>query len=425
MHLILDMSGLKPGCTGKLWLGGEMASTDLALLERNQVSVLMPASRKPPLAESMGLKVLPYIDGTGLACGDVSCEKFLERVEEVSQYLFEGQGVLVCCANGAHRSATELTVIVMRLTGWGAQKAAGYVTSLRNIVDLHSTAPPSSHRIHPTKPMDFLEKNEDRIAMVNFGLAGNAVMAPVVFRKTALELGFVTNAQINVKSKARCRKPGDMTSSFEFVEHEDPGHSTVSSHDLDSSMDTDKSQESLKRARAGDSVGKDFEKVPDDLGTRQERLAKLKTLTGDLQQLEVKLLNAFKTEAEKSAESAAKAAKVVVESQDSATGHGSAAAGSEDVAQPATKEEEVKDQAAVEVKDQAAVVEKLLTVKDEQQQEPAGFLAAMVRFRLAIGLVVGLATGLVLKFLLFCCFSYIVQCVWHVLLPRFCARLWR
>lgn len=105
MHLILDMSGLKPGCTGKLWLGGEMASTDLALLERNQVSVLMPASRKPPLAESMGLKVLPYIDGTGLACGDVSCEKFLERVEEVSQYLFEGQGVLVCCANGAHRSA--------------------------------------------------------------------------------------------------------------------------------------------------------------------------------------------------------------------------------------------------------------------------------------------------------------------------------
>ena len=108
-----------------------MASTDLALLERNQVSVLMPASRKPPLAESMGLKVLPYIDGAGLACGDVSCEKFLERVEEVSQYLFEGQGVLVCCANGAHRSATELTVMVMRLTGWGAQKAAGYVASLR------------------------------------------------------------------------------------------------------------------------------------------------------------------------------------------------------------------------------------------------------------------------------------------------------
>ena len=140
----------------------------------------------------------------------------------------------------------------------------------------------------------------------------------------------------------------------------------------------------------------------------------------------MKLLNAFKTEAEKSAESAAKAAKVVVESQDSATGHGSAAAGSEDVAQPATKEEEVKDQAAVEVKDQAAVVEKLLTVKDEQQQEPAGFLAAMVRFRLAIGLVVGLATGLVLKFFTFLLFFLHCPSVfWHVLLPRFCARLWR
>ena len=394
MHLIVDMSGLKPGCAGKLWLGGEMASTDLALLERNQVTVLMPASRKPALAESMGLKVLPYIDGTGLACGDVSCEKFLERVEEVSQLLFEGHGVLVCCANGAHRSATELTVIVMRLTGWGAQRAAGYVTSLRNIVDLHSTAPPSSHRIHPTKPMDFLEKNEDRITMVNFGLAGNAVMAPVMFRKMALEIGFVTNVQIQCKSKSRARKPGDLTSSFEFVEHEDPGHSTVSSHDLDSSMDTDKSQESLKRARTADTVGKDFEKVADELGTRAERLAKLKTLTGDLQQLEVKLLAAFKTDAEKSAESAAKAAKVVVESQDSATGHGSAA-GSEDVAQPATKEEEVQHQ--------AAVAEKLLTVKQEQQQEQPGFLAKKfeLRFRLAIGLVIGLATGLVQKFLLF------------------------
>ena len=199
MHLIVDMSGLKPGCAGKLWLGGEMASTDLALLERNQVTVLMPASRKPALAESMGLKVLPYIDGTGLACGDVSCEKFLERVEEVSQLLFEGHGVLVCCANGAHRSAT----------GWGAQRAAGYVTSLRNIVDLHSTAPPSSHRLHPTKPMDFLEKNEDRITMVNFGLAGNAVMAPVMFRKMALEIGFVTNVQIQCKSKSRANSSVD------------------------------------------------------------------------------------------------------------------------------------------------------------------------------------------------------------------------
>ena len=399
MHLIVDMSGLKPGCAGKLWLGGEMASTNLALLERNQVTVLMPASRKPALAEPMGLKVLPYIDGTGLACGDVSCEKFLERVEEVSQLLFEGHGVLVCCANGAHRSATELTVIVMRLTGWGAQQAAGYVTSLRNIVDLHSTAPPSSHRLHPTKPMDFLEKNEDRITMVNFGLAGNAVMAPVMFRKMALEIGFVTNVQIQCKSKSRARKPGDLTSSFEFVEHEDPGHSTVSSHDLDSSMDTDKSQESLKRARGSDTVGKDFALLPDELGTRAERLAKLKTLTGDLQQLEVKLLAAFKTDAEKSAESAAKAAKVVVESQDSATGHGSAPGGSQDVAQPAVKEEEVQEQ--------AAVVEKLLTVKEEQKQEQPGFLAEKfeLRFRLAIGLVIGLATGLVQKFLLFCSFS--------------------
>ena len=306
MHLILDMSGLKPGCNGKLWLGGEYASTDLAILERNQVTVLVPASRKPSLVESMGVKVLPYIDGTGLACGDVSCEKFLERVEEVAQLLFEGHGVLVCCANGAHRSATELTVIVMRLTGWGAQRAAGYVTSLRNIVDLHSTAPPSSHRIHPTKPMDFLETNEDRITMVNFGLAGNSVMAPVMFRKMALEKGFVTNVQIQIGAKSRARKPGDMTSSFEFVEHEDPGHSTVSSHELDSSMDTDKSNESLKRAKAGDSVGKDFEKVNDNLATREQRLAKLKSLTGDLQQLETKLLNAFKSEAEKSADTAPK-----------------------------------------------------------------------------------------------------------------------
>ena len=77
MHVMVDMSASEPGCNGRLWLGGEMASTNPALLQDNGISVVLPASRKPAPAESLNHVILEYVDGTGLANEDYSLLKFL------------------------------------------------------------------------------------------------------------------------------------------------------------------------------------------------------------------------------------------------------------------------------------------------------------------------------------------------------------
>lgn len=60
------------GSGGQLWLGGEAASSDVKLLERHNITVVAPAARSPVVAESMGIYVYPFKDGTGIAQG-VGC----------------------------------------------------------------------------------------------------------------------------------------------------------------------------------------------------------------------------------------------------------------------------------------------------------------------------------------------------------------
>ena len=106
--------------------------------------------------------------------------------------MLDGEAVLSCCKNGAHRSATETTIVVMRVTGWDAQRSANYVSQLRNLVDLDSTAPPSAFRRVPTKPIEFLKRNQDRILEGSLNLAANTVVTPIQFRSKARDLGFET-----------------------------------------------------------------------------------------------------------------------------------------------------------------------------------------------------------------------------------------
>ena len=82
MHLICDLRSTKKGCGGKLWLGGEAASGDLALLEAHQITTVMPASKNPRPVESFGVKVYKYVDGTGLANGDYSLEDFFAVADQ-------------------------------------------------------------------------------------------------------------------------------------------------------------------------------------------------------------------------------------------------------------------------------------------------------------------------------------------------------
>lgn len=104
-----------------------------------------------------------YVDGSGLANGDVSLEEFLGVADLVIRRLLQGHVVLVSCKNGAHRSATLCVIIIMRVFCWGALAANSYLTTLRNIVDLESLPPPRAGRQNYVKPIDFILMNEDRI----------------------------------------------------------------------------------------------------------------------------------------------------------------------------------------------------------------------------------------------------------------------
>lgn len=47
--------------------------------------------------------------------------------------------------------------------GWSAAEAAAFLTTMRNIVDLNSRAPPSRGRVATVRPIDFLESVEGKI----------------------------------------------------------------------------------------------------------------------------------------------------------------------------------------------------------------------------------------------------------------------
>ena len=284
----MDLEGTAIGSTGKLWLGGENASGDIRLLEDNGITIVQPAAKKPWVAETMQVKVLDYVDGTALVAGETSLDWFLERCDGLIRYMLEGHGVLSACKNGAHRSATETVVLVMRLTGWSAKRASAYVTQLRNLVDLDSLAPPSSHRSTQTRPSEFLRRNEARILNGNFGIEINQVLTPMQFRSRALSLGFscrTGDTKTGLKPKAK-PKDGSGLSSFELV------GDTVSSHDvsMSSSLSSEDSS-SHKRCRfSSEGVADGFLVMKDSLKTPEARAAKLNEICAMLTDLDAKLL---------------------------------------------------------------------------------------------------------------------------------------
>lgn len=299
LHLVLDFGASKPGCKGKLWLGGENASGDVRLLIDNGISVVQPASRKPAPAESLQIKLMPWVDGTGLASGDVSLDDFLKTVDELIAMMLDGEAVLSCCKNGAHRSATETTIVVMRVTGWDAQRSANYVSQLRNLVDLDSTAPVSAFRRVQTKPIEFLKRNQDRILEGSLNLEANTVVTPIQFRSKARDLSFETKGApeddgLRPKAKAMPAMPrtaGTQTgiSSYEVISAPSGNDTlnTVSSHEMSSLSSEDTLSGSTKRVRREGC----FVVVKDELATEEMRAQKLTDICDQLSRLNEKLLN--------------------------------------------------------------------------------------------------------------------------------------
>ena len=197
MHLVLDLGAISPDLgTGCLWLGGEAASSNINLLNHNGIKVILPAAKKPAIAESIALKIYPCLDGTGVSQGDLVLEEVVEIIDQAIHDLLNGLSVLIHCHNGAHRSATLAAILLMRMCRKGAVETMNYITACRNIVDFNSYPPKRLGRVSSTRPADFLVSKEDEIQgehreiLVDF----NDLQTPMMFRRKCLQLGFRTVA---------------------------------------------------------------------------------------------------------------------------------------------------------------------------------------------------------------------------------------
>ena len=153
MHVVADTG------SAKLWLGGTAACLDANMLLENHIQCIWPAARcATSVEDTAAVKVLPMLDGTAVVHGSPPFEQVVEAVDKVASLLASGQSVLVACHNGAHRSATDTALLIMRLSGKSGPEVHQYLGRLRNIVDLASKAPPNKYRMCSVKPIDFLSK---------------------------------------------------------------------------------------------------------------------------------------------------------------------------------------------------------------------------------------------------------------------------
>ena len=77
MHLILDLG---KGKGGKLWLGGHCAGKDSNFMINSHDAVVWPANRTSVPQDTAALRVLPWMDGTGVTHGDVPLDRVLNQV---------------------------------------------------------------------------------------------------------------------------------------------------------------------------------------------------------------------------------------------------------------------------------------------------------------------------------------------------------
>ena len=310
MSLVFDMAAFSPGCGGKLWLGGEAAASNLQLLRKNKITYLAPAASKPCSAQSMEIKQLAVVDGTGVANNDIPFEKLMNVVDQVVEALVAGHSVLVYCRNGAHRSATLCSVVLLRMLGdTTPDQIHVFLNSARNIVDLESRAPPSKYRQVSKRPIDALRELAERVRSAAFPAgfeplsAPNELLTPIGFRRRCLDLGFTPTKDHGKESGASSAGEGSGTEvakrrkkllvpvsedtsaveSFEMVSDADPDTDYYRS-------DTDVGFVRLQNLEDMASDSDLFSFVHDELEDPATRREKIKVLMTELRTLDAKLM---------------------------------------------------------------------------------------------------------------------------------------
>ena len=133
---------------GELWLGGIAAAGNIATLLDNGITGILSAASSPPVVKDHRLTDYGTLDGTGLM---TNWSQLKERARSLTVRILEdvlnGKKVLVSCRNGAHRSATEMAMLLMALSRVSADEVHNYLRNLRNIVDLESFHPSQTSNV--------------------------------------------------------------------------------------------------------------------------------------------------------------------------------------------------------------------------------------------------------------------------------------
>ena len=312
MSLIFDMAAFSAGCRGKLWLGSEAAASNLQLLHENKISIVLPCATKPYVAQSMDLRTLPVLDGTAVANGEVPFDRIMSTIDTVIEALAAGKGVLICCRNGAHRSATLTAMTLLRLLGKEVSEETihMFMNAARNIVDLESSAPPNKYRATSARPIDYICGISDRVrALPPFsGLvplaAPNELVTPMGFRRKCLGLGFQTTRDV---PEQRSRRPSSGTSAEESGLEAGSGSSgrrkllipiaggdtsAVESFEMVSEQEPLSSalEEEYEEVQVEMSDTDMFVSLADELANPETRREKIRALMEDLQTLDARLM---------------------------------------------------------------------------------------------------------------------------------------
>ena len=158
MHLMLDFSRF--GSRGQLWLAGINATSRAEVLESNGITHIWAAGYQRQQTQDARFQFYPCYDGTGVMAGDITFSEVLRHLVLASHLLLRGYRFVICCRNGAHRSALLVGLLLMLLTGRGPGDIHEYMKKLRCLVDLTSKPP---NRKEVGRPIDFMEAKKDEI----------------------------------------------------------------------------------------------------------------------------------------------------------------------------------------------------------------------------------------------------------------------
>eukprot|EP00439_Symbiodinium_sp_Y106_P077254 s2889_g16.t1 len=106
--------------------------TDTNLMIKNGIGAVWPAAKSVQPDDTAAIRVLRYTDRTGFVHGNPDLPSVLASVDNVISLLQRGVSVLICCVNGAHRSATLTSMTLMRLLGWSAREVGNLGVACRS-----------------------------------------------------------------------------------------------------------------------------------------------------------------------------------------------------------------------------------------------------------------------------------------------------